>query len=84
MLIVQLNRYPSKIGADIPDIISERNILDVKCKKNDDGSLAIECGFSCPLCDKVTKVIYSGYWQASNATKHLKKHVDEAMRDPMI
>lgn len=78
MLIAQLNRYPSKIGFDLPNgVISERNIVDLKWKKQADNSMTVDCGFSCPFCNKVTKVNFTNYWQSSNATKHLKSHVNE-------
>lgn len=77
MLIAQLNSYPSKIGFNLPNgVISELNIVNVVWEKQDDDSLTMDCGFSCPFCDKVTKVTFKNFWWSSNATKHLKKHVD--------
>lgn len=69
MLIAQLNNFPSKAGFNLPnDVISELNIVDVVQEKQDDGSFIVNCGFSCPFCNKTTKVTFKKYWWASNAT----------------
>lgn len=75
MLIAQLSGYPSKIGFDLPSgVISDRNIVDIQYQAND--STIVNCGFSCPFCNKVIKITFKRYWWASNAKKHLKTHVD--------
>lgn len=78
VLIRQLNKYPSKVGYPVPiGVISETNIQDIQSEAQEDGSTVHKCIFSCPFCDKNVPVIYKRYWWASNATKHLKIHVDE-------
>lgn len=78
MLIAQLNSYPSKIGFNLPNgVISDLNIVNVAYEQQSDDCFVVDCGFSCPFCDKVTKVTFKKFWWSTNATKHLKKHVDE-------
>lgn len=80
-LIKILFEYPAKRGMPLPvNTISERNIVDFQTTVQKDEKV-IKCMFSCPFCPKAISIQYKNYWMSSNATKHLKHHVEEALRE---
>lgn len=70
-LIVLLNSHVKEISQS-ENVISDNNIKDIV----GDGVSGIRCIFSCPFCVKRIPVIYSNQWWSSNATKHIKNHVE--------
>lgn len=75
MLIKSLDMYATKKGLPA-NTISESNIVGFE-EKLVDGNKIYRCGFSCLFCSKVIPTLYKTYWMTSNATKHLKVHLDE-------
>lgn len=53
--------------------ISEANIQDFH--PHTKGNAKWKCFFSCPFCPKKYSVLYTKTWEASNATRHLNKHI---------
>lgn len=75
MLVKSLDMYVTKKG--LPEqTISENNIVGFE-EKLVNGNKIYKCGFSCLFCSKVIPTLYKTYWMTSNATKHLKSHLDE-------
>lgn len=54
--------------------ITDANIIEFERFPEDDENVCT-CKFSCPFCSKLTKLIFKTYWMSSNATKHLKSHI---------
>lgn len=74
-LVCRLAKYSTKLGFPMPDgVISERNIRDFK---HNNVNKTYRCVFSCPFCDKTIPIIYKTFWMTSNATTHVKFHVDK-------
>lgn len=76
-LIHILSLYPERAGIKLPDsTISDKNIIDFKSESQNDVNV-LKCNFSCPFCGKIIAVMHKVHWMTSNATKHLKLHIEE-------
>lgn len=84
-LVDKLKAYPAKCGVTLPaGVISEKNVIKFEAVsegiiENDEqsGVQSYKCLFSCPLCSKKIPVTYKNYWESSNATNHIKVHLEE-------
>lgn len=77
-LIRNLIKFAQKKGLVLPEgVISERNIVDFKCEHLG-ANKVFKCGFSCPFCATVIPVFFKSFWRSSNASSHLKDHINGA------
>lgn len=64
------------------DVLSDANIVDFrkvdgKCECGQGCKKGYKCCFICPVCPKKYVLQYNEYWMSSNATKHIKKHIQD-------
>lgn len=75
-LLQNLRRYSKTISPDTPsEAYSEANIQEFE--RISSGNSVCKCVFTCPFCVKKFSLIYKTFWMSSNATKHLKTHLQK-------
>lgn len=57
------------------DILTARNIINFEESVENDHK-TYRCDFTCMFCSKVIPVLFNTFWMHSNATKHIKGHID--------
>ncbi|XP_031627111.1 uncharacterized protein LOC116350098 [Contarinia nasturtii] len=84
-LISNLMAFMEKCEFPLPvGMISTNNIRNFH-RGTDNDSFVCKCRFACPFCEKTIPITFKKFWMSSNATTHLKTHVQlEFLVDPNL
>lgn len=78
-----LKKVPIKLGFDMFNVaLSDANLIDfqkivAQCECGQECNTFFKCCFVCPVCPKRYMLKYKEFWMSSNATKHIKKHIEQ-------